>query len=95
MFVVLVHFETYPEHREAFYEALFNQARNSLNFEKECVQFDICVDPQNENSFLLYEIYTSEAAFGVHLETDHFKSFNEQTQSFVVSKSVSTWQKMN
>jgi len=95
MFVVVVHFESKPEHRDDFYEALFNQARNSLNYERECVQFDVCVDPENENCFLLYEIYTSEEAFQRHLQTDHFKSFDEQTKEQITSKSVSTWQKLN
>ena len=69
MFIVTVEFVTRPPYVEDFHQAILDQARNSLNREPECRQFDVCADPQDRARIFLYEVYTDHAAFKYHLKT--------------------------
>jgi len=91
MYVVTVTFVTVPEHRDAFAEAMNIQAENSLEREPACLRFDICRNPDDPDTTFLYEIYEDEAAFQVHLASDHFKEFDALVADWVESKTVNTW----
>lgn len=91
MFVVTVHFEVRPEHRQSFCDAVLQQAQNSLDVESGCHVFDVCGDPGNNASFFLYERYESPEAFEAHLDSKHLKSFDVQVAPWVVNKTVRTW----
>ena len=91
MFVVTVHFEVCPEHRQSFCEAVLQQAQNSLAGEPGCHVFDVCVDPDNNFSFYLYERYKNSAAFEAHLDSKHFKRFDARVTPWVTTKTVRTW----
>lgn len=91
MFVVTVHIEVQPEHQQAFRAAVLEQARNSLAGETGCHVFDVCVDPDNNVSFYLYERYESSEAFEAHLDSKHFKRFDARVTPWVASKTVRTW----
>ena len=90
MLSVVVHFHINSGEAENFREAILQQSQNSLNKEPGCKQFDVCVDPQDENHFVLYEVYDDEAAFAAHRETDHYASFTERVTPLVASKDVLT-----
>ncbi|MCP3867899.1 MAG: antibiotic biosynthesis monooxygenase [Gammaproteobacteria bacterium] len=94
MFVVTVEFLSKPEHREAFMEAMTQQAQHSLEREGSCLQFDVCRDPKNPDRVFLYEIYSDEAVFQAHLKSSHFLAFNEATTNWVAGKSVETWNRV-
>ena len=91
MYVVTVTFEIEPDHVEAFRAAVLTQARNSLEHEPGCHRFEVCTDPDDRGIVFLYEIYTDAAAFQAHLETDHFKAFDQRISGWVLSKEVKTW----
>ncbi len=91
MFVVTVTFRVYTEKEDAFRAAVKEQARLSLEREDGCVRFDVCSFQQDPARFFLYEIYTDEAAFQAHLDTDHFKAFDAQVTPWTVSKVVEVW----
>jgi autoinducer 2-degrading protein len=90
MFVVAVTFEIDPEHVDRFIDLVRMQARNSLTLEPGCHQFDVCIDPQDSTKIFLYELYSDENAFNIHLASSHFKQFNGDTANLVRAKSVST-----
>jgi quinol monooxygenase YgiN len=94
MFCVTVLFEVDDQHLPEFIDAVFRQARNSLELEKDCRQFDICVDPDNRRRVLLYEIYTDKTAFDAHLKTEHFKAFDQSVRNWLVSKKVECWERL-
>ena len=94
MYVVTVHFQARQGHEEAFLEAMKQQAKNSLEREDHCVQFDVCTAPDDPGHIFLYEIYRDAAAFQAHLETAHFRDFNEATADLVQSKQVDTWHRV-
>lgn len=91
MYIVTVEFVVRPEHVEDFHQAMQQQARNSLRLETDCHQFDVCVDPQRRERILLYEAYTDEAAFKVHLTTDHFLNFDATVRDWVKRKAIQFW----
>lgn len=93
MFVITVKFTTNPEDTKKFKKRMIQQARDSLNLEHDCIVFDICHDPVNEDVVFLYEIYKDEAAFKVHLNSKHYISFNEEVTPWVLEKIVSQLQK--
>lgn len=91
MFAVCVTFKIHPESLPAFLPLMRAQAENSLDLEPDCLRFDIWSDDADPEAVYLYEIYRDAAAFQVHLESDHFKSFNDATLAMVAEKSVKTW----
>ena len=91
MYVVTVTFKIDAKHQDEFSKAMLLQAKNSLELEADCHQFDVCHDPENPCVVFLYEIYTNKEAFQLHLQSDHFKSFDANTRSWVEEKTVNTW----
>ena len=92
MYVVTVTFILKPGSAKAFMPAMCRQAQLSLDLEEACRQFDISVDTKDENRIFLYEIYDDEASFGGHLESSHFKEFDESIVGLVQNKKVNGWE---
>lgn len=91
MYVVTVKFTLAKGAAEAFMGLMRAQARNSLELEPGCHQFDVCSDPSDPGTVFLYELYTDEAAFQVHLASDHFKQFDADVADLVVDKQVACY----
>ncbi|MDH3452805.1 MAG: antibiotic biosynthesis monooxygenase [Gammaproteobacteria bacterium] len=94
MFVVTVIFELHPARCEEFEPAILAQARNSLDAETDCLQFDVCRNPQREEEFFLYEIYRDRAAFDAHLDSPHYKHFDATVTPMVANKTVNFYVKL-
>jgi quinol monooxygenase YgiN len=94
MFAVTVRLEVDDRHLSEFMEAMRAQARNSLELEKDCRRFDICVDAGDRRRVFLYEIYTDKAAFDAHLKTNHFRGFDQRVKNWLVSKKVECWERI-
>ena len=88
MLVVVVEFRILPAHVQAFQQAIVDNARQSVETEAGCHQFDVCRDPADPALFFLYELYDDEAAFQAHLRTPHFLQMDAATAGWVESKSV-------
>ena len=88
MYVVTVVFVTVPDSVEVFHAAVIAQAENSLTRETGCQVFDVAIDPAHPEVVFLYEVYDDEAAFQVHLESDHFRDFDAKVQPMLQSKDV-------
>ncbi|MDJ0721973.1 MAG: putative quinol monooxygenase [Desulfobacterales bacterium] len=95
MYIVTVEFVIWPEHVEAFHQAVQKQARHSLTREPDCLQFDVCVDPQARERVLLYEVYTDAAAFKVHMDSAHFTAFDAAVRDWVKGKAIQFWIRSN
>jgi autoinducer 2-degrading protein len=94
MLVVVVEFHILPAHVQAFQQAIVDNARQSVETEAGCHQFDVCRDPADPALFFLYELYDDEAAFQAHLRTPHFLQMDAATAGWVDSKSVRKLQRM-
>lgn len=88
MFVVIVEFESKAGCEAPFLDAVKTQAQYSIEREVECLQFDVCVEPEHPNKIFLYEVYANEGAFKAHTKTNHFASFDQTVQPWIESKSV-------
>ncbi|EMI52434.1 putative quinol monooxygenase [Rhodopirellula sallentina] len=91
MFVVTVIFEVQTNQVDAFRIAMEAQAKNSLEKEEACRQFDVCYAAGKAEACFLYEKYDTQADFDAHKATDHFKEFDAAVAPMLVSKSVQTW----
>jgi quinol monooxygenase YgiN len=45
--------------------------------EPACLVYNANIDPENENLYCLYEVYSDAAAIAAHRETPHFKEIIE------------------
>ena len=88
MHVLVVEFRIHVAHVAAFASAIDENARASVAHEPGCRQFDLCRDPTDATLFFLYELYDDEAAVQAHLQSPHFRRFDEPTQAWVASKQV-------
>lgn len=94
MYVVTVDFLIHPAHREAFEQAMLENARASKRDEPGCRQFDVCRDPARPDAIFLYELYDDRAAFDAHRSTPHFKRFDAKVADWVAHKAVRTYERI-
>jgi quinol monooxygenase YgiN len=92
MFVVAVEFSIKKGCVDDFTRAVIIQAGNSLHREPDCHRFDVCKPVTGSPRIFLYELYTNEAAFKAHQQTDHYARFQAAIKDWVKSKTVSTWE---
>ena len=95
MFVVTVRFRAKVECVGQFHEAILFQAERSRTDEPGCLQFDVCVDPQDPTLFFVYEIYQNEAAFHVHRDSPHSAITRERVADLLDERDLTTWQKVD
>lgn len=87
-YVVTVDFVIKPEFLSEFMNLIAENAKASVTLEEHCFRFDVLTPISSEaNKVFLYEIYASQAAFKNHLNTQHYKKFDEATAHMVISKS--------
>jgi (4S)-4-hydroxy-5-phosphonooxypentane-2,3-dione isomerase len=90
-FVVIVNIAVEYDHREDFRAAVLKQAENSIARSPGCHRFDVCQGTKDKAEFALYEFYESADHFAGHLQTEHFRSFDQLTKGWIKSKHVSTF----
>ena len=91
MYAVCVTFTLSPGQIEAFLPLMHQQAQNSLNLEPGCSRFDVLQSSEAPEIVFLYEIYDDAAAFQLHLDSTHFKEFDQAVTPLVADKQVSTY----
>ncbi|MBD9526081.1 MULTISPECIES: antibiotic biosynthesis monooxygenase [Paracoccus] len=72
MLVQLVHIQVLPGKRQAFLDAFRLNWEGSLR-EPGNIRFDVLCDPEDENSFSIYEVFQDEAALEAHRATEHYR----------------------
>ena len=71
MYVIIASMKIKEGHKEAFIEALLEDAKASVRDEVDCFRFDVIQDAGDSNLVWLYEVYKDEAAFQTHLKSPH------------------------
>ena len=94
MFAVIVTFAIHPGRVEDFMPLMAANAATSLAQEPDCLQFDICTDPDRSDEVFLYETYTDQAAFAMHLKSVHFLEFDAQVAPMIARKTVKTYRQV-
>jgi (4S)-4-hydroxy-5-phosphonooxypentane-2,3-dione isomerase len=91
MLVIAVRFKIKQEYFEKFSARVRRQAQDTLMAEKDCHRFEVSSGLQNTGGIFLYEIYTDESAFQLHLSSPHFVSFKADTHDWVESSVIERW----
>ena len=89
--VINVVFTIKPEFVKEFEVAVRQQAKNSLEKEEWCQQFDVGTNPERPTEFMLYETYDDRDAIVKHRSTEHFAVFQSTIADWVESKQVGIW----
>lgn len=87
-FAIAVVFEIKNEHVDQFRERIIQQAKDSLEREPDCCQFDVLTDEKSPSTFFLYETYVDAAAFEAHKQTPHFADYDRTVADWVESKQI-------
>lgn len=82
MYALLVTIHVQPERREAFMEAMLDDARGSVHDEPGCYRFDVLQDSGDPNTIYLYEVYRDRAAFDEHLKAPHFLKWRDTVKDW-------------
>jgi (4S)-4-hydroxy-5-phosphonooxypentane-2,3-dione isomerase len=90
-YVITVSFDINPEARKDFLRLMIANAEASLAQEPGCLRFDVLVPEDGDGEVFLYEVYTSRAAFDLHLASDHFRAFDRATASMVARKTARSY----
>lgn len=87
-YVVTVDFRLKPGTMDRFRKLLDRNAIDSCRLEPGCRRFDVMLPEDAPDRVFLYEIYDHRQAFGAHLQTEHFKLFNDASAELLISKDV-------
>ncbi|KQV06521.1 putative quinol monooxygenase [Leifsonia sp. Root112D2] len=74
---LIARYHVVPGNAARVEDALRAMAERVKADEPACLIYNANVDPDNENLYCLYEVYTDEDAVAAHRETPHFKEFIE------------------
>jgi len=91
MFAVCVTFEIAAGDMAAFIPLVQRNAQISLANEPGCQRFDVLTEPSRPQEVFLYELYDDAAAFQFHLETAHFRTFDQAVETMIAAKTIRTY----
>ncbi len=92
MHVVVVFMEAERGRQDDMRTALIDYAQTCLEREPGCRRYDVCLDPVEGTSFLLYQIYDDEAAYLAHRELPHYAEFRTLVDPWTRSRRVLTYE---
>ncbi len=87
-FAIAVTFKIKAEFVNEFRTRIVQQARDSIQLEPGCCQFDVLTDEADPATFFLYETYVDAEAFETHKQTQHFADYDRTVAGWVQSKQV-------
>ena len=86
MFSLVVQMTVRPGRREEFLAGMAANAQASVRDEPGCLRFDVCSVADDENRFVLYELYTDAAAFAAHKTSPHFARWRTVAEQVLESQ---------
>ena len=84
MLALVVSLHVIPGHREAFLDAITQNAERSVADEPGCRYFDVTVDTADDHHFVFYELYDDQAALDAHRAAPHFAVWRRAAGEHVV-----------
>ena len=88
MYVLLAELKVQPDKVEAFGRLIDRQAKDSVEGEKDCHQFDVCQQETDPSVFLLYEIYSDKAAFDQHMKMPYTTQFFAEASPMIAGRNI-------
>jgi len=95
MHVVVVFLEAERGRQDDLRMALIDYAQTVLEREPGCRRYDVCSDPVEGTSFLLYQIYDDQAAYLAHRELPHYAEFRVLADPWTRSRRVLTYEALS
>jgi autoinducer 2-degrading protein len=86
MYVIIVQIQIKEGYKDAFIEAMLDDAKGSVKNEPGCLRFDVIQDGGDPNRIWLYEVYVDEAAFQVHMQTPHFIKWRDTVKDWFADR---------
>ncbi len=87
MIVTLVHVWVKPEFKDDFLKETIINHENSVR-EPGNLRFDILQDDSDENKFVIYEAYNTQADVLAHKETGHYHNWREAVAEMMAKPRV-------
>lgn len=84
MFVQLVHIRLKPGCVEQFLD-VFRVNYEGTRAEPGNYRFDVLHDPEDENHFVIYEVFEDEAAVDAHRQTEHYRRTTEGLKALMAT----------
>ncbi|WP_017603689.1 putative quinol monooxygenase [Nocardiopsis alkaliphila] len=84
---LIISIRTLPGRRAAFLRGISRNAAHALREEPGCLRFDVIGDPEDENAFWVYEVFTDTDALAAHRRTPHFLAWQDEKAELVVPES--------
>lgn len=89
MLTIIVNIYVKPEYRNEFIPATLKNVKNSL-LEPVVIRFDFFENANEDNAFILIEVYKSREAQLEHKKTPHYNEWREQVEKMMLEPRVST-----
>jgi quinol monooxygenase YgiN len=90
--ILNVHFQATPGHEEKLGTQL-HALVGPTHEEPGCLVYELHFDPEDSSKFMFYEKFANQAAIDHHLNTPHFKQFQNYLKANepVAAQSVTRW----
>ncbi len=85
MYAVCVTVHVIPEYTDDFIAATLKNAR-ATRLEPNNVRFDVLQAVEDENRFMLYEVYKTPEDFTAHQQTEHYLEWRETVKDWMAQK---------
>ncbi len=85
---LFVEFDIDPDQLAAFDALIADHAAKTLAGEAGCMDFQVHVDRENPNKYLLYELYRDDAALVAHRETAQLTIFRAAAADMLLGRKV-------
>lgn len=86
--VRMARLEIDPQNLAAYKAALREEIVKSVAAEPGVLALLATTEKENPHIFHLLEIYQDDAAYAAHIKSPHFQTYNRQTQSMVLAKTL-------
>jgi|SRR3954469_11287097 autoinducer 2-degrading protein len=87
-YTLIVDFEVKDGTADQVLALVSENARNSVEKEPGCLQFDVMQAADNPNRLMLFEVYSDEAAFQAHGKTAHIQEFLAKARPLFVKTTM-------
>lgn len=84
MFVQLVHIRIKPGRVSEFFD-VFKVNFEGTRAEPGNYRFDVLQDPEDENHFVVYEVFEDAAAVDAHRQTEHYRFTNQALKDLMTT----------
>ena len=85
MYGILFRVEVEPTKRQDFIDFIEWDARIAREREPGTLRFDLYQDPQNLNTFFVYEAYRNESAFEEHQQNEPYQRWESEIRPDMVT----------